>query len=116
MKIAIDEYETETRSLDEIIESETLVPYRIGSCSRVISRQLGSREPCSNRVMSDDLDAMEMPGNEIWCGCCVNALTGPRPITSDHDPERVKAKKSQRIGKPSGTTSPRLRKGEDLRR
>lgn len=75
MMIAIDELTTETRSLEEIIESETIVPRRVGLCSNPKGDgSLGSQLPCGARIMSDDIEAVELPDDKHICGSCVDDL------------------------------------------
>ena len=70
-----DELTTETRSLEEIVESETIVPRLIGRCSKPKGNgQLGSAGPCGAKVMSDDLEALDLPGEKHICGSCVDDL------------------------------------------
>ena len=75
MMIAIDELTTETRSLEEIVESETIVPRLLGRCSNPKGNgQVGSSEFCGAKVMSDDMEALELPGEKHICGSCVDDL------------------------------------------
>lgn len=73
--IAIDELSTETRSLEEIIESEPIVPRQIARCSNPKGDgHLGSYLPCGAKILSDDIEAVELPGEKHVCGSCVNDL------------------------------------------
>ena len=84
MQIAIDDLTTETRSLEEVIESETIVPRRIGSCSNPKGDgTLGSQNPCGAKIMSDDIEAVEVDGGHV-CGKCVDDLL--RDKTTSYSP------------------------------
>jgi hypothetical protein len=73
--IAIDELSTETRTPEEIIESPAIVPRRTGSCSNPKGDgHLGSYLPCGAKIMSDDIEALDLPDGKLICGSCVNDL------------------------------------------
>jgi hypothetical protein len=80
-----DTYTTETRSLEEVIESPTIVPRRIGSCSNPKGDgTLGSIQPCGAKIMSDDIEALDLPGEKHICGNCVDDLL--RDKTASYSP------------------------------
>jgi len=76
--IAIDELTTETRSLEEIIESPTI----IARCSNPKGDgTVGSQQPCGRKIMIDDVESLELPKGEHICGLCVDDLLRDKTVS-----------------------------------
>lgn len=103
MMIAIDGLWTETRTLEEILGSHTFKPrevvsepevaYRIGFCGNLKGDGgLGTKTPCSSRIMSNDIDALDLPGNKYICGPCLDNLLASNSRPAAPDVRRAKGR------------------------
>ena len=90
-KLALDGLTAPDHTLEEILESATIVPRRIGSCSNQIARE----QYCGAKITDQDVEAIEIEvegKKKYCCGPCVESLLFP-PIRERtlEDPRRLKA-------------------------
>ena len=75
-KLALDGLTAPDHTLEEIFESPTIVPRRIGFCGNRVSRNVY----CGNRITDQDVEAVEIEveGRKTYCcSSCVESLLFP---------------------------------------
>ena len=92
-RLAIDNLVAPDHSLEEILDSPTIVPKRIGFCAHMVARD----QWCGRAIYDDDHEAFETGVKKRICGQCVETLltlpvTSIRVYESSEPPDPVKTR------------------------